>query len=97
MASRQALTTTTTSDYFLLSGAFLVFYALVQNRGEWISFGPYHELHGGRLCGPSLAVEQPLAFDLMLAKLIDAAVDEGGRSRFVADCHLETRQRLFLL
>lgn len=84
-------TLTSTSSHVLLSRAFGLFYTLIQNRGKWVSLCPHEELHRGTLCRPSLTVEQSQAFalNLMLMKLSDAVIDEGGWSLFVQNCHLD--------
>lgn len=86
------VTLISTSAHVLHSGALSrVFYTLSQDSGQWVSFCPHDELHRGTFCGPSLAVEQAqaLTLDLVLMKLINAVIDEGGWSLFVQDCHLE--------
>lgn len=81
---------TSTSSHVLPSGAFRVFCALIQSRGDGLSSPPHEELHTGSLCGPSPAPgqSQTLALHLVQTELVDAVIDEGDRRLFLQNCHL---------
>lgn len=87
---RPVLYCTSSPGQILHSSNFRIFNALVQDRGQRIVFLPDQELHWV-FSGASLAVQepQPLTLHLVLTELIDALVDEGGRSLLVPDCHLK--------